>query len=126
MDAPRYCSHQTRDGRAVCQRLRELLKASTRINRSAYWDWKRAPSSPNCWYRNASCVSGTRLAAMHAKLQSRALWKSCLASCELGWLPGSCASQVEFHQYHGIIVTNSKGCPGKIRPGADGAMNCPT
>lgn len=73
MEAPRYCSHQTRDGRAVCQRLRELLKASTRINRRASWNRKRAFFSPNCWYRNASCVSGTRLAAMHAKLQNRAL-----------------------------------------------------
>lgn len=62
---------------------------------------------------------------MHVKLQSRALWRSGLASCELGWPPGSCASQDEFHQYHGIIVMNSKGWPDKIRPDADGAMNCP-
>ena len=112
MEVSGHCSHQTRDGRAVCQRLRELLKASGRINRSTNWSWKRAPSSPVCWYRNASCFSGTRLAATHAKPQSRP------SSCELGWLPGSFASQDEFHQYHGITATKLKGVRvryGRIR-----------
>lgn len=61
---------------------------------------------------------------MHAKLQSRPL-ELCLASCEFGWPPGCFASQDEFHQHHGIIVSRSKGWPGKIRPDADAAMNCP-
>lgn len=42
MEASKHCSHRVRDWRAVCQRLRELLKALGRINRSTGWEKKRA------------------------------------------------------------------------------------
>lgn len=124
MEASKHCGRQMRDGRAVCQRLRELLKAFGRINRSTSWDWKRAHSSRTRWYRDASCVSGTRLAAMHAKLQSRPC-QSCLSTCEFGWLPGFLVGQGEFRQYHGITVLKSKVWPGKIWPDTVAAMNYP-
>lgn len=77
-------------------------------------------SLPKCWL----CL-WDKARGYARKAAKPGLWKSCLASCEFGWLPGSCAIQCEFHQYHGIIITNLKGWPGKIRPDADAAMNCP-
>lgn len=77
-------------GRAVCQRLRELLKASERINRSASWYSKRALPRQTVGTEMLSVllVQGSRL---------------CTQSCKAG--PWS----------HALPGANSVGFPDLVR-----------